>query len=330
MSTSEKPGADIGRFIRQEAIPAGMSVTEAAKRLGVSRPALSKLLNGRAALSAEMALRLEKTFGTDRERLLNLHATSERDRRRDDDRAVPLGAYVPNFLTITAEQIENWAATRTHARDHLPVLLRGLIHSTGRELRRVDFPGFDNAQRHGWDGWVEAEAATPWVPAGRSAWEVSVERRPQTKAESDYQTRLNMLTPAKRADCTFVFVTAQNWPGKNEWAGRKNASSDWKAVRAYDASDLEQWLETAVAPRIWLAGELRIPRSGFRTIEECWEHWAAACEPRMTAAVFAPSLASHRRAFREWLTAPPGPPVHRRGRLQRGGCRVHRVPAPYG
>ena len=198
---------DIGQFIRQEVIPVGMSVTEAAKRLGVSRPALSKLLNGRAALSPEMALRLEKTFGTERERLLNLQATSERDRRRNDDRAVPVGAYVSNFLTITAEQIENWAATNIHARDHLPVLLRGLIHSTGRELRRVDFPGFDNAQRHGWDGWVEAEAATPWVRAGRSGWEFGVGQRPRDKAERDYQARLNMLTPAERADCAFVFVT---------------------------------------------------------------------------------------------------------------------------
>ena len=309
MSTSEKQSVDIGRFIRQNVIPAGMSVTEAAKRLGVSRPALSKLLNGRAALSPEMALRLEKTFGTERARLLNLQATSERDRRgRDDDRAVPVGAYVPNFLTITAEQIENWAATNIHARDHLPVLLRGLIHSTGRELRQVDFPGFDNAQRHGWDGWVEAEAATPWVPAGRSGWEFGVSQRPRDKAESDYQARLAMLAPAERADCTFVFVTPRNWSRKSEWATRMNASGDWRAVRAYDASDLEQWLETAVAPRIWLAGELRMPRTGFRTIEECWDHWAAACEPRMTAAVFAPSLARHRRAFCEWLIAPPDRP----------------------
>ena len=309
MSISEKQTVEIGWFIRQNVIPAGMSVTEAAKRLGVSRPALSKLLNGRAALSPQMALRLEKTFGTERERLLNLQATSERDRRsRDDDRAVPVGAYVPNFLTITAEQIENWAATNIHARDHLPVLLRGLIVSTGRELRRVDFPGFDNAQRHGWDGCVEAEAATPWVPAGRSGWEFGVSQRPRDKADSDYQARLAMLTPAERAACTFVFVTPRNWSHKNEWATRMNVSGDWKAVRAYDASDLEQWLETAVAPRIWLAGKLRMPTTGFRTIEECWDHWAAACEPRMTAAVFAPSLARHGRAFREWLIAPPDRP----------------------
>ena len=99
---------------------------------------------------------------------------------------MPVSSYVPDFLTIKAKQIEDWAGT-IDARNHLPVLLRRLIHSTGRGLHHVNFPGFDNAQRHGWDGWVKADAATPWVPAGRSGWEFSVEQPPRGKAERDYQ-----------------------------------------------------------------------------------------------------------------------------------------------
>ena len=50
-----------GEFIRTEIIePLGLSVTRAAEVLGVSRPALSRLLNGKADLSGEMALRIEK------------------------------------------------------------------------------------------------------------------------------------------------------------------------------------------------------------------------------------------------------------------------------
>src|SRR3990172_13160757 len=53
-----------GQFIRMEIIhPLGLSVTAAAKVLGVTRPTLSALLNGRAALSSDMALRIEKAFG---------------------------------------------------------------------------------------------------------------------------------------------------------------------------------------------------------------------------------------------------------------------------
>jgi antitoxin HigA-1 len=44
--------------------PAGLTVTEGAKALGVSRQALSKLVNGTAGISPEMALRLAKAFGS--------------------------------------------------------------------------------------------------------------------------------------------------------------------------------------------------------------------------------------------------------------------------
>jgi antitoxin HigA-1 len=43
----------------------GRSVTEVAEHIGVTRPALSRVLNGHAAVSAEMALRLGRAFGTD-------------------------------------------------------------------------------------------------------------------------------------------------------------------------------------------------------------------------------------------------------------------------
>ena len=287
-----------------------MTVTEAARRLGVGRPALSNLLNGRAALSQEMALRLEGTFGADRARLLELQAASDRDRRSVEDRAVAVGTYAPSFLTIKARQIADWAAGNIRTREHLPVLLRRLIHATGRELRHVDFPGYDNAQRHGWDGWTEAGAASPWVPEGKSGWEFGVDRRPAAKAERDYQARLHTISLAERAECAFVFVTPRNWEGKDRWARDKEAAGDWKAVRALDASDLEQWLETTIAPRIWLAEELEeIPTEGFETLGRSWRLWAEASDPPLTPAIFEPSVVAHVEDFKKWLeTARPDRP----------------------
>ena len=304
MARSEASSTEVGRFIRQHVIPAGMTVTEAARRLCVGRPALSNLLNGKAALSQDMALRLEGTFGADRARLLELQASADRDRRSVEDRAVAVGTYAPSFLTIKARQIADWAATNIRARDRLPVLLRRLVNASGRELRRVDFPGYDNAQRHGWDGQVEAGAATPWVPEGRSGWEFSVSSRPRTKAEHDYQTRLQAISPAERADCAFVFVTPRNWKDKDRWARGKEAVGDWKAVRALDASDVEQWLETTIAPRIWLADELEIPTEGFETPDRFWNWWAEASDPPLTPAIFAPSVAAHVKKFKKWLETP--------------------------
>jgi addiction module HigA family antidote len=52
--------------------PYGISVTEMAKHLGVSRQNMSALLNGRAAMSAMMALRFEKAFGIKADTLLRM------------------------------------------------------------------------------------------------------------------------------------------------------------------------------------------------------------------------------------------------------------------
>jgi addiction module HigA family antidote len=53
-----------GRIVRQECIePLGLTVTEGAKALGVSRNALSELVNERRGVSPEMAIRLDKAFG---------------------------------------------------------------------------------------------------------------------------------------------------------------------------------------------------------------------------------------------------------------------------
>jgi len=65
-----------GAFVRTEIIDAlGLSVTEAARALRVSRPTLSSLLNSRAAVSPEMALRLEKAFGINMELLIRMQAS---------------------------------------------------------------------------------------------------------------------------------------------------------------------------------------------------------------------------------------------------------------
>ena len=56
-----------GLTLRDDVLPAlGLTVTEAAEQLGVSRVTLSRTLNGRAAISPEMALRLEAWLGRER------------------------------------------------------------------------------------------------------------------------------------------------------------------------------------------------------------------------------------------------------------------------
>jgi antitoxin HigA-1 len=85
-----------GRFLRTEIIDAyGLSVTEAAKILGVSRPTLSSLLNARADLSGDMALRFEKAFGLDMETLMRMQSSFDIARTRSREKQIRVRRYEP-------------------------------------------------------------------------------------------------------------------------------------------------------------------------------------------------------------------------------------------
>ncbi len=78
-----------GDFIRTEIIvPAGLSVTAAAAALQVSRPALSNLLNGKAALSADMALRIEKAFGVRMDTLMRMQSSYDIAQARKREKTI--------------------------------------------------------------------------------------------------------------------------------------------------------------------------------------------------------------------------------------------------
>jgi antitoxin HigA-1 len=65
-----------GLSIRHDCIePLGLSITEAAKALGVTRQALNNLVNGKAGISPEMAIRLDKAFGGGADIWLKMQAT---------------------------------------------------------------------------------------------------------------------------------------------------------------------------------------------------------------------------------------------------------------
>lgn len=292
-----------GILIRESVIPSGMTVTEAAARLGVGRPALSSLLNGKSSLSADMAVRLQKAFGTDPQQLLDCQNEFDRLKRSGHQRSMAVRAYVPEFLSITAREIADWA-NNSSARERFPVLIRKLVHSTGLGLRRVDFPGYGNAQRHGWDGRVETKAATPWIPLGVSCWELSTAQQQVRKADYDYEARTKSVPAEERAECAFVFVALRNWPGKTDWERSKQAQGNWREVRAFDASDLEQWLEQSIPGQIWLAEQINQSIQGVETLDNFWSRWSGASEPNITPEIFGPSIFAYVEKFKDWLEAP--------------------------
>jgi addiction module HigA family antidote len=298
-----------GKRIKTEVIPAGMSVTKAAQLMGVGRPALSNLLNGKAALSADMAARLERAFGYPLRDLLEMQARYEAAQAVQQDAPADTKAYVPPFLAITANDIERWVSGNIRARSRLAVLLRTLVHSTGRGLTKVDFPGNDDSERPGWDGAVEASEGTPWVPGGRSGWEFGTSEDAKTKADGDFNKSVRALDQEERAETTFVFVTPRRWAKKEDWVASKRAAGLWKDVRAYDAVDLEQWVEQSLPAQTWFANETHVPADGVRSLDKCWSDWADVSSPPLTGALFDSAIEATKRTMLSRLAKPSDAPI---------------------
>ncbi|ODT23981.1 MAG: addiction module antitoxin [Hyphomicrobium sp. SCN 65-11] len=234
-----------------------------------------------------MAARIERAFGIPASHLLEMQAAFD-----GQGSVAPSSAksYVPPFLALRADHIEQWASRSIPARIRLAVFLRTLVNSTGAGLERVDFPGNDEAERAGWDGFVEAGEGTPWIPEGKSGWEFGTNKGVKAKADGDFAKSSKGTPKAERTQTTFVFVTPRRWAGKSAWAAQAKSKGGWKDVRAYDAQDLEQWLEQSLAGQAWLANEIGHPSEGVRSLDQCWFDWAHVSDPPLPGKLFSSAI----------------------------------------
>jgi antitoxin HigA-1 len=91
-----KNPAHPGGFVKTEVLePLGLSVTHAAQALGVTRAALSALLNQRSHLSPEMALRIEKAFGVPMDTLMRMQNSYDIAQARGRENEVSVVRYAP-------------------------------------------------------------------------------------------------------------------------------------------------------------------------------------------------------------------------------------------
>ena len=302
---TEHPGA----FVRREILPNGMKVTEAAERLGISRPALSNFLNGNADLSHDMAVRLERAFSADPQKLLDLQNKYNAEKAGSKDFLHNIELYVPPFLEIKANKIEEWGGSGIEPRRRLAVFLRTLANSTGRQITKINFPGNDDSETPGPDGEIEAEDGSSWVPKGYSIWEFSVSKDITSKANADFKKSVKAFDDAVCRDTTFIFVTPLRWKKKTHWIEEKKKTGLWKNVHAYDASDLEQWLELSFSAQTWFANETGQTAKGTISLDHAWRKWAADCDPKLHSSLFSNAEKLHSDTIIKSLQAEPYQPV---------------------
>lgn len=148
---------------------------------------------------------------------------------------------------ITARNLDTWGSA-LQARTLLPTLVGDLILASISEISHFRFPGGDKGQVRGFDGVVEINADSPFIPNGRSIWEFGVSGDATTKADKDYGKRTKEVSEEDRKNLTFVFVTVRTWDNPQKkldaWVAEKAKLGEWKGVRYVDGAQLETWLDT--------------------------------------------------------------------------------------
>ena len=240
MTASTKVPPHPGAFVREHILtPRHLTVAQAAKQIGLSRPNFSRFLNGHTPATQNIAFRIELAFGFSAQELLNLQDQYDAQIAPAHPDASPASPYVAPFLNFKANDIIAYFTSGIAPRSQLAVFLRRLVHSSAIPLEKVDFPGNDDAERPGSDGVTQTPVASPWIPQGSAVWEFGVTDKISKKADGDFDKSVKAMPRQERLQTTFIFVTPQRWTGKSKWIREKKALGEWLDVRSYDSSDLE-------------------------------------------------------------------------------------------
>lgn len=177
---------------------------------------------------------------------------------------------------VTRDNLESWANT-TFSKATLPYLISRLIRATTPANTKANLPSGSATYIGGWDGIVNCEIDTAYVPQGISLWEFGTTEDCKGKADDDYDKRKKNPDGYTPRDSTFIFVTPRVWKKKDKWVIAKKAENFWKDVIVYDAIDIEQWLDNALSVSRWFASQDGVgtyPFDGIMTADEFWEEWS--------------------------------------------------------
>lgn len=177
---------------------------------------------------------------------------------------------------VTRDNFKRWADTPS-SKDVLPCLISRLVRATTPASTKANFPSGSATYIGGWDGIVNCETETAYVPQGISLWEFGTSSNCKGKADDDYDKRKTNPIGFTPSDSVFIFVTPRPWKKKDKWIAAKKSENYWKDVKVYNAIDLEQWLDNAPSVSRWFASQVGVktyPFDGIMTADEFWEEWS--------------------------------------------------------
>jgi hypothetical protein len=203
------------------------------------------------------------------------------------------------LILINENQLDEWV--RANARDAQGVIVElvwRLVAASCPNPRERRFPLADSIGQHGPDGVLDTVLGfEPFVPEGRSFWEIGTGLNARDKATSDYDKLTAAVPEGVRKESTFVFVTPlsgrRGWEytwkedAQAAWLEDRRSRHEWKDVRIIDGTKLIEWVHQFPAVELWLAQMiLGLKVQEIKTPEHRWELLRSIGEPPLTPDVF--------------------------------------------
>jgi len=202
-------------------------------------------------------------------------------------------------MLITENKLDEWV--RSNVRDAQGIIVEltwRLVAASSPKPKDRRFPLGDSIGQPGPDGVLDVDFPfEPFVPAGRSYWEIGTGLKAQDKATSDYKKLIDSTPEPVRRESSFLFVTplsgARDWPyvwkkdAQAVWLAKRRQRGEWKDVRVIDGTKLIDWLNKFPAVERWLVHKMGLPVQQIKTPELHWNVLQTiGAPPYMTPQVF--------------------------------------------
>lgn len=195
-------------------------------------------------------------------------------------------------MIVSENQLDEWV--RGNARDAQGVIVElvwRLIAASSPRPKERRFPLGDSIGQHGPDGLLDVDLAfEPFIPEGRSFWEIGTGLKAGDKATSDYNGLVSAIPESTRIESAFVFVTPlsgrRDWEhtwkedAQGTWLKDRLAKGEWRDLRVIDGTKLIDWIHQFPSVELWLAQRMIcLPMQQIDTPEQHWSLIRSIGEP---------------------------------------------------